>query len=359
MKAALYKGGNEYVYEEASEPICPVDGLIVEIAGCSVCGTDLKILKQADVKIEGGKQQQMELPRITGHELSGTIVAVGGDVHGYKKGERVTIAVTVPCGACRYCADGAHQMCDDAKIIGYHQDGGFAERMVVTSREIAGGCVIRLPTNVSLSAAALSEPLSCVVNALEITPVTMGDVVVIIGSGPMGCFFVNLARKLCAYKVFLVEISDARLAVARGLLEKIGTPPDGYINATGDELVDRIRMETQGRGADLIVTACPSPQAQSQSVKMVAKRGKINFFGGLPRNDSVIPLDTNLIHYKECRVAGTHGSAPRHNLIALNLISSSTVPADDYITHTLPLERIMHGIDLAKSGTALKILIEP
>ncbi len=359
MKAARYKGGNAYIYEEVPEPVCPANGLIVEVAGCSICGTDLKILQQADVKIEGGKQQQMALPRITGHEVSGTIVAIGADVHGHTEGERVAVAPTVPCGACRYCAVGAHQMCDDAKVIGYHQDGGFAERIVVTSRELSVGCVNPVPSNVSLRAAALAEPLSCVVNALEITPISMGDVVVVVGSGPMGCFFVNLARKLCAGNVFLVEISDTRLAVARRLLEKIGTPPDDYINAADDELVDRILTETKGRGADLVVTACPSPQAQSQSVRMVAKRGKVNFFGGLPRNSSVIPLDTNMVHYKECLLAGTHGSAPRHNLAALTLMSSGAVPADDYVTHTLPLERIMDGIDLARSGVGLKIVMEP
>ena len=359
MKAAPYKGGSEYVYEDVPDPSCPADGFIIKIGGCSVCGTDLKILKQADVKIEGRKQQQMELPRITGHELSGTIVEVGGNVQGFKKGERVTVAVTVPCGACRYCQSGSHQMCDNVKVIGYHQDGGFAEYMAVGASEIATGCVNKLPENVSLDAAALTEPLSCVVNCLEITPIEMGDTVVVIGSGPMGCFFVNLARKLCAAKAYLVEISDSRLKIARDLLESIQTPADDYINATGEELVDRIMAETQGCGADLIVTACPSPEAQSQSVNMVTKRGKINFFGGLPRHDSVIPFDTNMIHYKECIVAGTHGSAPRHNLTALNLIASNTVPADRYITHKLPLEKIMEGIEITRSGTGSKVLIKP
>jgi L-iditol 2-dehydrogenase len=359
MKAALYRGGDRYEYEEVRDPVCPEDGLLIKVEACTICGTDLKILKAQDVKIEGGKQRRMKLPRITGHELSGSVVQTGRKVRGFVEGDRVTVAVTVPCGFCRYCQAGNQEMCDNVQIIGYDKDGGFAEYIGIGMQEIAAACINKIPPGVSFDAASLTEPLSCVVNCLEITPIKMGDVAVVFGAGPMGCFFVNIARKRCAGKIFLVEISDSRLQIARDLLEEIGTPPDAYINSKSENLVPRVLAETGGRGADLVITACPSPEAQSQSLELIAKRGRINFFGGLPRANSVVALDTNLIHYKECLVTGTHGSAPRHNRAALDLIAANVVPAERYITHRFDLSQIMEGIEVARSGDGVKVLIRP
>ena len=182
---------------------------------------------------------------------------------------------------------------------------------------------------------------------------------IVFGAGPMGCFLVNIARFRCAGQIFLVEISDTRLQIARCLLEKIGTPADAYINSKREDLPERILVETRGRKPDIVLIACPDPQAQNLSVELVAKRGRINFFGGLPRNNSFVTIDTNLIHYKECLLTGTHGSAPRHNQTALSLIENKIVPAEDYITHQFDLSCIMEGIEVARSGKGMKVIIKP
>lgn len=353
MLAAYFTGQRELDVREVQKFNCPSDGLLVKVNGCAICGTDLKILTRADVKLEKGKRRAMPLPRITGHEFAGTIEETGHGVKGFTPGESVVIAPTVPCMGCRMCTGGYYEMCDNLMVVGYDCDGGFAEYCVIGRRVIDGGCVSSVGSTDDLDVFAMAEPLSCVINCLELSPVRDGDTVVVMGSGPLGCFIAELARIHGAGKIILTGRSSEKLE--RAAVCK----PDVTINSSESDVVEMVLDITDGNGAEVVVTACSSPDAQRDALSIVAKRGAINFFGGLPRNDSVVGLDTNLVHYKECIITGTHGSRPDHVKEAVKLIKNKKIDMKKYISHRFALRDINRAFKQAFSRDRMKILVMP
>ena len=353
MKAAIYEGPHDLKVKEVDKPICTDETMVVRVKACAICGTDLKTLKDQDVKINKKGQKHMHYPRIPGHEFSGIVEEIGSGVREYQVGDRVTVSPSVPCGECHYCRRGNYEMCDELKAISYDYDGAFAEYILVPPLAIKNRCVNIVPEDVSLEEAALTEPLSCAVNCHELSGTKLGDRVLIIGAGPLGCLCVELAKFLGASKVMLAELSSSRLKLAQR------AKSDVYINVKEEDIVESVLRETNRRGANIIIVAAPSSLAQKQSLKMIAKKGTINFFAGLPRSNSVIGLDSNIVHYRELKIVGTHGSSPLHNEIALNLISEGKTDVKKYITHTLPLEDILKGMEIAAKGIGLKVIITP
>lgn len=353
MKAAQFIGKPLFEINEIEDPRCPNDGLLVRVHAGAICGTDLKIMKCQDVKIEKGKVTSMDIPRITCHELSGVIEQIGSKAEGFKCGDKVVVAPTIPCLNCAMCEKGYYEMCMNVQVIGYHRDGGFAELLKVDGDVLAAGCVFKVPDNMSLDAAALTEPLSCAVNCLELSPVSKGDSVLVMGAGPLGLMMADLARHLGAEKVFLAGVGTEQLEKAKGF------NIDATIAQSNQDIEEEINKLTDGLGVDLVVTACPAPEAQQVAMKVVAKKGKVNFFGGLPRDKSIVELDTNLIHYKEITVVGTHGSAPRHVAKAMELQTEGKMDLGKYIETTFPLEEINDALKVAQGKGRLKIIIKP
>jgi L-iditol 2-dehydrogenase len=135
--------------------------------------------------------------------------------------------------------------------------------------------------------------------------------------------------------------------------------PDAALAGEEVDIVDEIAKLTDGRGADVVITAAASGRAQEQAVQMAARQGRLSFFGGLPRDNPIISLDSNLVHYRELTIVGANGSSPAHNAQALELIASGAVPVADLITHRLPLERTLEAFDIVARGEAIKTTIEP
>lgn len=243
-------------------------------------------------------------------------------------------------------------MCVNLKGIGYHFDGGFAQFMVVPEIAVRNGCVNLIPDDLSFEEAALAEPLACAINRQELSKITLGDTVAVIGGGPLGCMHMQLAKAKGANKIILVELSSSRVHFAKKLVD-----PDLIINPSMEDVPERIKEGTEGRGVDKVIVACSSGKVQEESLKMVAPRGIVNFFGGLPKDNPYIKFDSNLVHYGEFYVVGTHGSAPYHNKVALNLLSGGRIKVKEIISHRLSLEKLEEGIHLAESGEAMKIAI--
>ena len=202
--------------------------------------------------------------------------------------------------------------------------------------------------------ASLFEPLSCGVNCFELTPVRKGDVVVVIGSGAIGCFLVELARIYGAGTTALVGRSPGQVDVAA-----VASGADYCLDTNTVDVKKETMKLTDDRGADIVITACSAPEAQKQALDLVAKRGAINLFGGLPRDSSKVELDTNLIHYTECMVVGTSNSAPRHVRKALEFIETGQIDMAKYITHRFSLADINEGLDVARRPPRLRVLIKP
>jgi len=245
-------------------------------------------------------------------------------------------------------------VCPNQESIGYHYDGGFAEYMVVPAKVLAVNGLNRVPDGVSFAEASVTEPLACVLNGQILARVGEGDDVVVVGAGPIGCLHVRLARARGASRVFLVDVNSDRLDMAAAMVA-----PDATVCASQTDVVDEIGKLTDGRGADVIITAAASGKAQEQALQMAARQGRISFFGGLPKDDPVIKCDSNLVHYRELTIVGANGSSPAHNAEALRLIASAAVPVADLITHRLELDRTLAAFDIVARGEAIKVTIEP
>jgi len=346
MKAAVLKGIENLEMEDISRPTPSPQEILIKVKACSICGTDIRVYHHG--------HKHMRFPRITGHELSGEVVEIGKRVEGHKLGEKVAIAPAIPCGRCYYCRRGMQSMCVNLTAIGYHYDGGFAEFMVVPEDAVRNGCVNTIPSELSFEEAALAEPLACAINGQQLSQIGLGNTVVVVGAGPLGCIHLQLAKAKGASRTILVELSRERIDFAKKFAF-----PDVVINPSSENAIQRIKEETGRRGADRIIVSCPSGKAQEESLSMVAPRGIINFFGGLPLDNPFIKFNSNLIHYGEFYVVGTHGSAPYHNELALSLISQEKVRIKELVTHRLPLERLEEGLALAESKKGMKIVINP
>ena len=346
MKAAVLKSIEKLEIEDVPVPTLSSQEILIKVKACTICGTDIRVYHHG--------HKHMRFPRISGHEVSGEIIKIGKRVKGYKIGGKVAVAPAIPCGRCHYCRRGMQSMCINLTAIGYHYDGGFAEFMVVPEDAVRNGCVNLIPPNISFEEAALAEPLACAINGQELSRINLGDTVVVVGAGPLGCIHLQLAKAKGVARTILIELSKERLEFAREF-----AVPDIVIDPSLEDPIQRVKKETGGRGADKIIVACPSGKAQEDSLSMVAPRGTINFFGGLPLDKPFIKFNSNLIHYGEFYVVGTHGSAPYHNKLALTLISQGRVRVKELVSHRLPLERLEEGLQLAESRKGMKTVITP
>lgn len=346
MKVFRFYAPGDVRLEEASTPSPGPDEVLIRVRACSMCGTDVKISKAGHLR--------MRPPRIMGHEIAGEIVEVGAGVTGWTTGDRVQVIAAIPCGQCDYCRAGLETICPNQLSMGYDFEGGFAPYMVVPREVLAVNGLNRIPDGVSFAEASVSEPFACVINAQELAGTHDGDVVVVVGSGPIGCLHVRLARARGASRVFLVELNKERLDLAAEIVK-----PDASICSAETDPVQAILDLTGGKGVSLAITAAASGAAQEQALRMLAPRGRISLFGGLPKDKPTITLDSNLVHYRELTILGANGSSPAHNRQALAHIADGSVPVSDLITHRLPLEQIRDGLDVVQAGTGIKVTIEP
>lgn len=346
MNVVRFHAPGDVRIEQAPEPEPGPGAVKIRVRNCSTCGTDVKIFKFG--------HHHIVPPRVMGHEIAGEIVAIGAGVTGWSIGDRVQVIAAIPCGSCDECRRGRMTVCPNQTSMGYHYDGGFAEWMIVPPAVLAVGGLHAIPPGVGFAEASVAEPLACVLNGQELARVGDGDDVVVIGSGPIGCLHVRLARARGATRVFLVDLNAERLRMAADLVA-----PDATVCAGETDAIDEVQKLTDGRGADVIITAAASGAAQEQALRMAARQGRISFFGGLPKDDPVIALDANLVHYRELTVVGANGSSPAHNALALGLIASGAVPVADLITHRLPLEHALDAFQIVAAGDAIKVTIEP
>jgi L-iditol 2-dehydrogenase len=236
--------------------------------------------------------------------------------------------------------------------MGYQFAGSFAEYVLLNKTVVNYGPVHKIPDSMSFDEAALAEPLACVLNAVELTNIRLGDTVAIIGAGPIGCMIIPIAYMSGAAKVIVIQRSRPRLEGAK----KFGA--DVYICSSEEDPISRTLEETGGLGADVIFTANPSPQSHADALKMAKNRARINLFGGLPAG-STVTLDTNIIHYKELFVLGAHGSLPRHHQQALELIAAGRPDIKAFISHHFALEDIHRAFEVAEGHQGMRVVVKP
>jgi L-iditol 2-dehydrogenase len=345
MRAAVYYGPGDIRIEERPEPLPAADNLILEVSCCAICGTDLKLATVGNPRCHP--------PRIIGHEFVGHAVHVGSEVTGFAVGDRVTLATTLACGACPYCDLGLGNLCPNSKPISYDFDGAFARFLAVPPLALTGGNAIHVPAAVPDEAAALSEPLSCVINAQELAGVKPGDRVLILGGGPLGALHAEVAKALGAAEVMIVQRSEPRLSLLRRL------PGVTVIDGAGEDVLAVVQSRTGGLGADVVIVCAPARDAQEEALRYARKGGAISLFASMPKDAAGIMLDSRAIHYGELRIVGASDSRPAHVARAIRLLEEGKIDVGPIITHRVTLDALLDGIALMKAKQSLKVMVYP
>jgi len=346
MKALVLFGPGNYKICERERPDCPDRGLLVKVLACGLCGSDLRTLQSG--------HRNIVYPRIIGHEIAGIVEETGKNYSGeWKTGDVLAIGPMVYCFKCIFCRQGRHELCANTREIAQQWDGGFAEYIAIPEEAVSFGTISRVPADLPPYLATLSEPASSCVHAQMKAGIGLSDSVVIFGCGPVGCMHVVLARARGARKIIVVDVSDDRLRMCG----QFG--PDVCVNSANEDLYGTVSRETDGLGADVVITANPVGETQIQAMEIARKGGRIVLFGGLPHGNSKPGIDTNLIHYKGLTVIGISTFNLEHYRLALDCLATGVIPAEKIVTHTMSLEDIDDAIRLAKEGKALKIVLKP
>ena len=258
--------------------------------------------------------------RAPGHEVVGAIADIGAGVgRGLGVGQRVFVAPNIGCGHCRQCLRGENNLCANYEALGITLDGAFAEFLRIPAPFVEQGNLMPFPDALDGAAVALAEPFACVLRGQRALNVGGGDAVLILGAGPIGVMHALAAKAAGAERILVSDLMPARLTMAA----RMGA--DRVVNVSEESLADVVAAETEGRGADVVVVAAGVREAMESAPALAAINGRINFFAGLGAGDTVVRLDSNLIHYRELIVTGTSACSTDDCRRSLELISSGKV----------------------------------
>ncbi|MCC6626347.1 MAG: alcohol dehydrogenase catalytic domain-containing protein [Chloroflexi bacterium] len=335
MQAAYLYGTHDLrLIERAPDPVGP-EHVRIAISATGICGTDLHIY---DGLIFGAG---MTLPRPFGHEYAGRIVEAGEGVAGLAVGDRVTAMPSGPCRHCVLCRTGRESVCRDRHRA---LSGSWATSLVAPA-----DLVWRVPDDVPDHLAALTEPLSCAVRAVERARLRSADRVVVIGGGPIGLLIALVAQASGARDIIVSEPRPYRRELARSL------GFDTVVDPTTGNLPALVRDRTDGLGAEVVFEVVGLPATIEAALPLVAPGGTLAIVG-VTDLDVVATFTPQEVFFKEMTIVGAReftGGADR----ALRWLSR--LDLTPLITHTLPLAEVQRGIDLARSGQAGKVLLIP
>lgn len=336
MKAAVFYGKEDIRIAEVPAKEPGPDDVMVRLAFCGICGTDLHIFQGAE-----GSAETIP-PCILGHEMSGTIERVGDQVTTLKAGDRVTVDPNIYCGKCYYCKSGKEHFCSGMVGVGTTIDGGFAEYCTLPEK-----MVIKIPSELSLEEAAFAEPAACCLHGIDLTGITVGDRVLIIGGGTIGMIMVQLARLAGASWVTLIEpdAGKAKLAMSLGAdlcfsncedyskeQKAHGDRVDKVIECVGKEETVNCAIQAASKGATVMLFGLTKPKAEV----------------------TILPFD---IFKKELHITASFVN-PLTQSRAVELLASKRIRVKELIGITLPLERLTEALSDPKYRAMTKILIE-
>lgn len=320
MKALVLKEYNVINYQDVPEPEYGSDDLLVRIKACAICGSDVH-------GMDGSTGRRIP-PVIMGHEASGIIAEVGTDVKEFAIGDRITFDSTISCGECYYCRKGQINLCDNRRVLGvscddYRQDGAFAEYITIPQR-----IAYHLPEEISFEQAAMVEPVSIAVHAVNRSAFSLNDTVVVVGVGMIGLFVVQILRITGCGRIIAIDLDEGKFELAR----KFGATH--CLSAGQEDLLPQIAKLTQGRGADFAFEVVGITPAVKTAVDVLRKGGSLTLVGNLKQQIN-FPLQSVVIRqislYGSCASSGEYPTC-------LDLISQGKVNVDTLISATAPLK---------------------
>lgn len=355
MLAVVCHGPRDYRLERVPRPRAGPHELVIRVASCGICAGDCKCWAGAPRfwgDPDKGRPAYVRPPVIAGHEFWGHVVEAGEgaqDHHGVQVGDRVIAEQIVPCHICRYCKTGFRWMCEVHDVYGFQgqvADGGMSEYMRLSARAV----VHRIPESVAFEDAAITEPLSCAIHAVNRGDIQLDDVVVIAGAGTLGLLMTQVAQLKTPRKLVVIDLEDKRLALAR----RYGA--DVVINPAREDARTIVRALTGGYGCDVYIETTGVPAGVTQGLELIRKLGRFVEFSVFGRDTTV---DWSIIgEEKELDLRGAHLSAYCYP-VAIDLLARGLVTSEGIVTHRYALSEWDQAIGLADSMDSIKVLLLP
>jgi L-iditol 2-dehydrogenase len=229
----------------------------------------------------------------------------------------------------------------------------MAEYVIIPEVALRNGHVIKVPAGVAPEHAALAEPFSCAVNAAENCGIGRGDTVVVLGAGPLGIMNLYVAGQLGAARLILGQREGKRFEQAKAF------PCDRLVNTTKENLLEVVREETGGVGADCVIVAAPEASVQEQALELARKKGRVCLFASLPVGKNMLSIDSRKIHYGELVVVGASDSTPRQVQKAVELLSRKDSPAAKLASPIIALDRIADAFRIMEARDGMRVVLKP
>lgn len=340
MRAAVYRGnGAGLVVEDRPTPAPGTGEILVEVAACGVCHTDLHYL-------DHGTPTFKPPPIILGHEVAGTVSGVGAGGEAFAAGDRVLLPAVLTCGTCEACRSGRENICENGRMLGNHVDGGYAEYVVAPAKD-----AFRLPPEIPLVegaiiADALTTPYHAVVNRGRVRP---GDAVVVIGAGGIGLNIVQMASAVGA-RVVAVDVAEEKLAWAR----RMGAAHT--IHGPSVQRVDKEVRNATGGGADVAFEAVGRGDTQEQALACLKTGGRLVMVGYSP---GTMALNAGRVMFRELEIVGSLGCRPVDYPRVIELARQGRVKVAELVTHRFRLDEIDLAFDALRSGESIRSVVIP
>lgn len=331
MKAAVVEGKRKFGVKEVPKPAIGADEVLVKVKYCGICGSDLHIFK------EGAALG-------AGHEFCGDIAELGRDVKGWRVGEPVAVEPVVSCGECFWCKHGDLGLCEQYLVELVQYQGAYATYAKAKSRYLH-----RLPAHLTYEHAALVEPTTCAVHAIKVGGMQKGDVVAVLGLGPIGQLVARVAKVSGAKAIYASDISRPRLELASVVVDEV-------MDAEQVNPVDRVLELTGGRGPDMVFECAGTAATTQQSIAMIRKGGTIVIVAIC---FETVELPISVVNLRGLTIKGSTCFSPGEYATALRLIQDGKVDVAPLVTCKMPLDRINEAFEKACRAEGAKILIEP
>jgi len=343
MKGLLLKQYMDLEVTDLPQPEIGPGDVLVRVRACGICGSDVHGL-------DGSTGRRIP-PLVMGHEAAGVIAEAGRNVKQWKSGDRVTFDSTVSCGHCHFCRRGDINLCDNRQVLGvscgdYRRNGAFAEYVAVPEN-----ILYRLPDALSFDHAAMIEAVSIAVHAVNLTPRSLGDTAVVVGSGMIGQLTIQAAKVAGFSRVFAVDVDDAKLERAR----KLGA--DETFNSKTCDAAAEIVARTGGHGADAALEAVGATDPIRTAIASVRKGGTVTLIGNIAPK---IELPLQAVVTRQIRLQGSCASSGEYPA-CIELLSSGAIRVDTMISARTPLEEAASWFDrlYRHEPKLMKVIVQP
>jgi L-iditol 2-dehydrogenase len=347
MLAALLYGKENLQLETVDDPTPGIGEVVIKVGVATTCGTDLKVWRR------GGHAKMLRPPTLFGHEVAGSIIALGEGVTGWEVGDRVVANNSAPCKSCFFCQRQEYSLCPNLTW----NNGSFAQYFKIPA-PIVRENMLKIPDSLSEDLAAMTEPLACVLHGVARSNIDNNvENIVVIGDGAIGLMFVgvltHLHDELKGKKIFLFGGNDRRLIIG----QKLGAYQTFNYHLEKD-LPSKVKQLTAGWGADVVIECTGNPSVWESAIASARPGATVNLFGGCPK-DTTITINTEQLHYSELTLKGVFHNTPKYVKDALKLLDSRRIPWELLISEHRPLKDLEKVFNDMLERKVIKVAIEP